>query len=351
MKSKIKIMHLFPSNKYSGAENVVLTITDMFRNDEDISMSIVCGNGPIKKQLEEHGVNYQLLDSFNYKNIRRIVNMEKPDIIHAHDFTATMMATRFKIPVIAHLHNNPLWQKRINMKSIGYATCIHKLTKVYGVSESVYEEYIFRKLYRNKFEVLPNVVDKEKIIKMSEKSVDDIRNIDIIVVGRLTAPKNPLKALSVINTINKHQKVNALFLGDGELKKECEEYIEQNDLYNTVCLKGNVENPYKYMKKAKVLLMPSLWEGFGLAAVEALVLGVPVVCSGVGGLKDIIDNSNGQICNNEQEYVDEIRKLLNDKKYLSKKKQKAIESSCAFCEMDEYYRCLKKTYEKEKKRE
>ncbi len=346
MKSKIKIMHLFPSNKYSGAENVVLTITDMFRNDEDISMSIVCGNGPIKKQLEEHGVNYQLLDSFNYKNIRRIVNMEKPDIIHAHDFTATMMATRLKIPVIAHLHNNPLWQKRINMKSIGYATCIHKLTKVFGVSESVYEEYVFRKLYRNKFEVLPNVVDKEKIIKMSEESVDEIKSIDIIVVGRLTVQKNPLKALSVINAINKQQKVKALFLGDGELKKECEEYIEQNDLYNTVCLKGNVENPYKYMKKAKVLLMPSLCEGFGLAAVEALVLGVPVVCSGVGGLKDIINSSNGKICNSEQEYVDEIRKLLNDEEYLNRKRQYAVESGSKYCEMDKYYMKLKKAYKK-----
>ena len=52
--------------------------------------------------------------------------------------------------------------------------------------------------------------------------------------------------------------------------------------------------------------MPSLWEGFGLAAVEALTLGLPVVCSGAGGLCDIVNDSCGKICKTLDEYVSEL---------------------------------------------
>ena len=50
-------------------------------------------------------------------------------------------------------------------------------------------------------------------------------------------------------------------------------------------------NPYPYLNAGKVMVMPSAWEGFGLAAVEGMCLGKPVVCSGVGGLADIVDEN------------------------------------------------------------
>ncbi|XVH11954.1 glycosyltransferase [Enterococcus faecium] len=77
------------------------------------------------------------------------------------------------------------------------------------------------------------------------------------------------------------------------------------------------------MKKSKVLLMPSLWEGFGLVSVEAMLLETPVVAYNVGGLKDIIDETNGFLCGSEVELSNSLMKLLNSEE-LRKKWEKML---------------------------
>ena len=93
-------------------------------------------------------------------------------------------------------------------------------------------------------------------------------------------------------------------------------------LEGNVTMYGFQKNPYPIIKKCKVLLMPSLWEGFGLAAVEALTLGLPVICSGAGGLSDIVNDSCGKICKTAEEYVAEVV-AMQDIDYYTKKSEQA----------------------------
>lgn len=71
--------------------------------------------------------------------------------------------------------------------------------------------------------------------------------------------------------------------------------IEELGLVHVIRLYGFQKNPYIYLKQAKVMCMPSKWEGFGLAAVEALALGKPVIAAPVGGLNDIINDNCGKL--------------------------------------------------------
>lgn len=82
-------------------------------------------------------------------------------------------------------------------------------------------------------------------------------------------------------------------IGDGELMPQVKEYICCHELEDIIELVGFQSNPYPYLNAGKVMVMPSIWEGFGLAAVEGMCLGKPVVCSGVGGMDKIIDASCG----------------------------------------------------------
>ena len=114
-----------------------------------------------------------------------------------------------------------------------------------------------------------------------------------------------------MNDIQREMPVKAVMIGDGELREIVEEKIQELGLEEIINLKGFLENPYEVLQKCKVLCMPSRWEGFGLAAVEALALGVPVVATEVGGLPGIIDESCGKLCDSKETFVEEIGSLLS----------------------------------------
>ena len=109
---------------------------------------------------------------------------------------------------------------------------------------------------------------------------------------------------------------------------------------------GFLENPYGLIKNSKVLCMPSKWEGFGLAAVEALSLGIPVVCSGCGGLKDLIDDSCGCLCGYDtQKYAAEITQILLNKEYQEKKQKNALKRAGALSNINSYTNMIRGIYQ------
>lgn len=84
------------------------------------------------------------------------------------------------------------------------------------------------------------------------------------------------------------------------------------------------------------MVMPSIWEGFGLAAVEGMCLGKPVVCSGVGGLENIIDESCGAKCRTTDEYSRILLKLLKDNTTYEVESKNAMRKSGRYTDMKKY---------------
>lgn len=334
--SPIRVMHLLPSNRLSGAENVILQIMELFNQDSNYEMFYVSTEGPIRSILESKNIAYHLLPDFTLEHIKQAVTVCRPDIIHAHDFRASVMASKFFSPIIAHLHNNPPWLKHITPQSLAFGYAIRKFKTVLGVSSAIQQEYIFKFLLTGKFNVFPNVLNAPKILEKSEQyTVQD--KPDLLFVGRLTQPKNPLKFLEIIRELTaKDPTIMATMIGEGELKPQCEKYIQKYRLYNNVKMPGFLENPYPYMKQAKLLVLPSLFEGFGLVAVEAFILGTPVICSGVGGLKGIVNSSCGAIAKTTAEYVNQIQRLLNNHDLLTRCSHAAEQRATQYTNLQQY---------------
>ena len=74
--------------------------------------------------------------------------------------------------------------------------------------------------------------------------------------------------------------VRFLVVGDGPLRPSLEELAAQLGIAGQVTFTGFVEDVPSIMSELQLLVISSLWEGFGLTAVEAMALGVPVVSSG-----------------------------------------------------------------------
>lgn len=341
----MKVLHLLKSNKYSGAENVVLTIMDICSDDEMIYAS---PEGSIHKVVEERGHRFYPLPELSIREVKNAIRAVHPDIVHAHDFSMASLAawSAGDIPVIAHLHNNPPWLKRICPKSIAFALALPHIRQVVSVSKAIENEYVFRALMKNKNAVLGNVVNIETVHRKAEEPCD-CTQVDLVFLGRMNEPKCPLLFCQIVELIkSEHPSITARMIGDGDLMPQVQEYIRSHALECTIELVGFQSNPYPYLNTGKIMVMPSAWEGFGLVAVEAMCLGKPVVCSGAGGLADIVDENCGAKCERIEEYCRTIIELLQIEKTYIKMSENAKNRSKRYANMSEYKTVIKSVYNK-----
>lgn len=328
MKKK-KVIHVLNTGSYSGAENVVITLINATKSDVDaVYVSL---DGTIREYLEENNIEFEPVHKLTVSEIRRVIKKVNPDIVHAHDFTAGIIcALSTNKSIINHIHNNSPWIKHYCLKSFIYAFSCIKYKKILTVSDSVMDEYVFGKWFKNKTEVIGNPVDLDRIRRLAGES--DIK-YDVAFLGRLSIQKNPYLFLDILAEVKKKNlNVKAVMIGDGELRDDVKRRIQDLNLQDNVTLIGFQKNPYKYLNQAKILLMPSSWEGYGLAAVEALALGKPVVCSNAGGLPGIVNDSCGKICESVEEYAKVIISLLLDERtykiYADSARKRADEVGC-----------------------
>lgn len=343
----MKVLHILNTGKYSGAENVVITLINAGKKRVDCAYA--SPEGPISDILYENGITYFPIrtDKVSLKEVRHIINEYKPDIIHAHDFTASVVtaATMTHVPIVSHLHNNVPWLGKFCIRSIVYGASSIRYRKVLTVSKSVSEEYIFGKALKKKFIIVGNPISIEAIndkayhSKLKQPS-------DIIFLGRLSKEKNPIFFLELIkDLVSEKPDLTVSIVGSGELEDSVKKKCKELNLEKNVHMYGFQKNPYGLLMNSKLLCMPSLWEGFGLAAVEALTLGVPVVAAPVGGLVEIVNDGCGKLCINKNEYLNEIRKLLSDSLYYEVKSKNAYERARELDNLGKYINSLINIYE------
>lgn len=210
------------------------------------------------------------------------------NIIHVHAYTigffAFQVAKKYKIPVrIAHSHNNQtvkdkfyllkLFMQKIYTK---YATDLFACSKDAG-------NYLFK---NKEFLVLNNCIDSKKFI-FNKDFRDEIRkelNIEncFVVghVGRLHQQKNHLFLLNVFKEIkNKKGNAKLLLVGSGPLENKIKNYVNELGLNDDVIFLGVRQDVYKILMSFDVFILPSLFEGLGIVAIESQAAGTPIIIS------------------------------------------------------------------------
>lgn len=106
------------------------------------------------------------------------------------------------------------------------------------------------------------------------------------------------------------------FVGDGERRKECELLTTSLNLSSRIHFLGICDNIPQILKEMDILVMSSHWEGFGLAAVEGMAAGKPVIASDVDGLCEVVKGygvlfpaGDAQALAKEISYIGENREL------------------------------------------
>jgi glycosyltransferase involved in cell wall biosynthesis len=105
-------------------------------------------------------------------------------------------------------------------------------------------------------------------------------------------------------------------IGDGELRADCGNLVQELNLTNRIHFLGVRTDVPQLLKESYVVVMSSHWEGFGLAAVEGMASGKPVIASDVDGLCEVVEGA-GVLSHHEDstQLACEIKHLATDKDY------------------------------------
>ena len=163
--------------------------------------------------------------------------------------------------------------------------------------------------HKNKITKWYNSIDCQRVVNASKVACNiKLAEKAVIVVGRLDDNKNPLRALVIFEEVLKKVPDAILyFLGEGILENEIKQELYKKKIENSVVLLGYYNNPYPIMKQAKVMLMTSKSEGYGLVIAESICLGVPVVSTRVGAAEREINSTKcGRVIDTDEEAVNAI---------------------------------------------
>ena len=145
---------------------------------------------------------------------------------------------------------------------------------------------------------MPSIKPKVKVV-YGGSVIKDIQKkrepfYDAVLVGSLRGNEKGvdifIKAIKAIEDSVSHVDI----VGDGVMKKEFIALRDSLGLQDKIEFTGNVDNVNEYLSNSRMFVLPSRWEGFGLAILEAMAARVPVVASNVGGIPEIVtDGKDG----------------------------------------------------------
>lgn len=173
---------------------------------------------------------------------------------------------------------------------LSYATSYIAFDKLVCISNAIKEDLINNCNYKfnSNLSVIYNPHDIEDINRLAKKPLDTeaeellFKNDVILFLGRISIQKAPwhlIKAFKLLSEKVDNKKL--VLIGDGNL--EVMEYLEKIiisfSLQGKVIFLGRKSNPYKYLKRAKVLALTSYYEGTPNVIVEAIACETPIVSS------------------------------------------------------------------------
>lgn len=223
-----------------------------------------------------------------------IRNSQPDDIVHTHLFPANLYGSVLKRlgiikgELVTTEHNTTNRRRgKVWGKWLDYF--IYKpYSKIYAISEGTKDELlIWLPSLEARIEVIYNgvVLPFKQIPKREPKETPVI-----LTVGSLTKQKNIDTVLNALILI-KNMNFNYLIAGEGEEMDKLMKQCKIIHLEEKVEFLGYVVPIKPLLVQADIFLMPSRWEGFGMAAVEAMNAGLPLVVSDVPGLKEVVDGS------------------------------------------------------------
>ncbi|KAF2333498.1 N-acetyl-alpha-D-glucosaminyl L-malate synthase BshA [Flavobacterium ginsenosidimutans] len=311
----------------------------------------------LNPNVHYHEVNVPEYPLFHYQpyelalssKLVDMVKLYKIELLHVHyaiphayaGYMAKQMLKNegINLPMITTLHgtditlvgNHPFYKPAVTFS-------INKSDYVTSVSQSLKDDTLKLFKIKNKIKVIPNFIELDKVKKdpnaPCHRYVMANENERIIThISNFRKVKRIPDIIKIFYNVQKEIPAKLMMVGDGPEKEKAEIMCQELGILDKVIFFGNSHEIDKILCMTDLFLLPSETESFGLAALEAMACGVPVISSNSGGLPEVnFDGFSGYLSNvgNVEEMAENALKILRDDAVLSQFKANALEVARKF---------------------
>ena len=251
--------------------------------------------------------NYPLFEHQPYESalaskLVDVVKYERLDILHVHyaipHASAALMAKNIllsqgiKIPFITTLHGTDI---TLVGKDPSFVPVIRYSLEmsdaVTAVSESLKDETNTIFQLTKEIKVVPNFINfkrfANKVSPLHKSHYAPSGEKILVHVSNFRAVKRVEDVLKVFDLVRKKTPCKLILVGDGPERSNIEKLCRALNTCNDIISIGKLTEPWEILKLGDVFLLPSETESFGLAALEAMAAGMPVISSNTGGLPEV----------------------------------------------------------------
>ena len=325
------------STAYRGGVSTAITTLCKALHKEGHEVMLVSDGGDLD-ELRAHGIQCMVTDFFpkfgsiirGSLAVNQSIRQFRPDVIHVHGRAPALLSyLSGRIPDWFTLHNTHFTDK-VGLIDIGV---LRRLLSPMGRHFFVLDEKAMTYMYQSmgvnpsKVEVIINGVDCNRYCEPSPEArkqsrarfdIEDNQTF-VLFVGRLHPSKQPEAVIAAAKALHDAGRNDVRFaiIGEGELEEKVHHDIEVAGIQN-ICKLYSWMDPLEAYFAADLLVMPSLYEGFGLVALEALATGLPVLRSRTGGSeKMIIEGQTGFCCETDiKGFIEQLMRILSNPEQL-----------------------------------
>lgn len=320
--------------------------------------------------ISYHEVNINSYPLFEYppydlalaNQMASMIEYEGIDVLHVHyaipHATSAYLAKQIlgdkarDIPIITTLHGTDitLVGSDASYKSV-VDFSINQSDGVTAVSDYLKEETYHRFDIKKEIKVIPNFIDLNRFKRSNKghfkRAICPEDEKVVVHVSNFREVKRVPEVVSVFHQVLQHEiKAKLLLVGDGPDRQRAERRCRELGICDHVRFLGKQEQVEEVLSIADLFLIPSGSETFGLAALEAMGCGVPVISSDIGGLPEVnVHGETGFLCDLDDidcmaEYAvqilsdDEMREEMSKN---ARKRAEIFEMSKIVNQYEEYY--------------
>ncbi len=277
--------------------------------------------GSFRENIYYHEValsDYPLFDHQPYETILAskmvdVVKYEKLNLLHVHyaipHASAAYMAQQIlrsqgiEIPFVTTLHGTDitLVGKDPSFEPV-ITFCINQSDAITAVSQSLKDDTYSHFNTDREIHVIPNFIDSKDELgeldlgKRRRYAKDEERIL--CHISNFRKVKRVEDVLRMFALVNEQIPSKLIFAGDGPERNNLERLVRELNLCGRVIFVGKVSDTAHVLEISDLFILPSETESFGLAALEAMAVGVPVISSNTGGIPEVnIHGETGYLSN------------------------------------------------------